>query len=189
MTDLERTAGELLVAGSLIFGFGASIGVPRVFTETDRQTRLRMLEERAAVWRFAQPLYAGGPVLAAVGVGVLARSAPSGPGQDLFVAAAVALVIGSCLWAYSCMLRGLHIADFALGRLPGWPFAGYALLTISGLALLGSGLLNAGYPDWLGWLVLGSDVLFLGFYLRTSDLPPFVFYLLLLLVGVVVLGG
>ncbi len=60
------------------------------------------------------------------------------------------------------------------------------MLTIGGLALLGVGLLIGDFPVWLGWLTIGADVLFLAGYLRFKDIPPFIFYLLLLLVGVVV---
>jgi hypothetical protein len=35
----------------------------------------------------------------------------------------------------------------------------------------------------LGWLTLGADLIFLAGYLWFKDIPPFVFYLLLLLVG------
>jgi hypothetical protein len=45
------------------------------------------------------------------------------------------------------------------------------------------GLLAGGFPAWLGWLTLGADLLFLAGYLWLGDIPPFVFYLLLLLVG------
>jgi hypothetical protein len=60
------------------------------------------------------------------------------------------------------------------------------MLTIGGLALLGVGLLAGRFPLWLGWLTLGTDVVFLAGYLWFKDIPPFVFYLLLLLVGLVV---
>lgn len=76
---------------------------------------------------------------------------------------------------------------YALGNLPGRPFATYVWLTLGGLALLGLALLTAGYPGWLGWLVVGADVAFLGMYLTLHDIPPFVFYVLLTFVGVAVL--
>ena len=82
---------------------------------------------------------------------------------------------------------GPHVCwDFALGNLPWWPFATYVLLTIGGLAPLGIGLLAGDYAAWLGWLVLAADVLFLGLYLAMRDIPPFVFYLLLLVVGIAI---
>ena len=61
------------------------------------------------------------------------------------------------------------------------------LLTIGGIALLAFGLLIGDFDTWLGWLTLGTDVVFLAAYLRFSDISPFVFYMLLTLVGLAVL--
>jgi hypothetical protein len=190
-------ASLLLIGGSVVFLVGAAIGVPRVFMEPDPDARLRLLRARPRAWRWAQPLYAGGPLLAAAGVAVLAASA----GQDstaggasqlgtagaearvTLAAAGAALVVGAVAWARCVHQRTVRVADFAHGRLPGWPFTTYILLTIAGLALLGAGLLASGFPAWLGWLVLAADAAFLAAYLRLRDLPPFVFYLLLIAVG------
>jgi hypothetical protein len=90
-------------------------------------------------------------------------------------------------WAWSVYLRATRVSEFAFGTLPRWPFTTYVLLTIGGLGLLGVGLLASGYPGWLDWLTLAVDILFLGIYLRFEDIPPFVFYLLLTLVGAVML--
>jgi hypothetical protein len=49
------------------------------------------------------------------------------------------------------------------------------------------GLLIEGFPIWLGWLIIGASVSFLAAYLRFSDIPPFVFYVLLLIAGVAIL--
>lgn len=38
-----------------------------------------------------------------------------------------------------------------------------------------------------GWMILGADVLFVGAFLRYRDIPPFVFYMLLSVVGLAVL--
>ncbi len=45
----------------------------------------------------------------------------------------------------------------------------------------------ADYPGWLGPLVVAADLGFLGLYAVTRDIPPFVFYLLLTVVGVVLI--
>jgi len=193
-------ASVLLIGGSVVFLVGAAIGVPRVFMEPDPDARLRLLRARPRAWRWAQPLYAGGPLLAAVGVVVLAASAggagqhgtaggvsqpgTAGAGQRAMLAAAgAALVVGAVAWARCVHQRTARVADFAHRRLPGWPFTTYVLLTVAGLALLGAGLLAGGFPAWLGWLVLAADAAFLAAYLRLRDLPPFVFYLLLIAVG------
>ncbi len=73
----DHIAGVLLVIGAVVFGVGAAVGVPRVFTERDPVARLRMLEERQGMWRMAQPLYGLGPAIASAGVGSLAAEAPA----------------------------------------------------------------------------------------------------------------
>jgi hypothetical protein len=179
-------AGVLLIVGSVIFFVGAAIGVPGVFTEADAQQRLRMLTAHLTMWRIAQPLYGLGPIVVAVGVGLLAAVALGRGARVMFGAGCVVMAIGALAWSWSLYLRGTRVTEFARGTLPGWPFAIYVLLTIVGLALVGLGLLAGRFPTWLGWLALSADVLFLVAYLWFKDIPPFVFYLLLLLVGAVI---
>jgi hypothetical protein len=184
-----RAAGALLIAGSLTFLVGAQLGVPKVFTEPEPHSRLRMLEENLGRWRAAQPLYGLGPIITAVGTTLLAADAPVGAGtRAMFWLAAAALLAGSLAWARSVYLRAIRVADFAFARLPGWPFAIYVLLTIGGLAALGLGLLPSGVAAWLVALTLAADILFLVLYTRFRDIPPFVFYLLLLIIGLVLIA-
>ena len=96
-------------------------------------------------------------------------------------------MVGALAWSWSVYRRAVQPREFALGRLPGWPFTAYVWLTLAGLLLLGVGLVTGDWRDWLGWVVLGMDALFSVAYLRYGDLPPFVFYLLLAGVGAAVL--
>jgi len=179
---VSQTAGLLMTAGSGCFLVGAAVAVPRVFTERDPQLRLRLLDARPTAWRLGQPLYALGAMAAACGVGVLAadeRATSSG----WLAALCASLVLGALAWGWSVYLRAVRPRDFALGRLPGRPFAAYVWLTLVGLALLGVGLLAGSWPTWAGWATLGADALFLALFVRTGDIPPFVFYLLLGVVG------
>ena len=182
----ERIGGVLLIVGSVVFFVGAAIGVPAVFTQTDPQVRLRMLTERRRAWQVAQPLYGVGPGIATAGVGVLAASSGRGAGAVL-AASCGTFAVGALAWWWSLFLRGTRVSDFAFGELPSWPFATYVLFTIAGIALLGLGLLIGEFPTWLGWVTLAADVVFLAGYLRFGDIPPFVFYALLTVVGVGVL--
>lgn len=177
-----------MVTGSVLFFVGAGVAVPRVFTEPDRQEKARMLAERLTWWRLGQPLYALGALVAALGVGYLAAETNAEATSRAWLAVSCALLgCGALAWSWSVTRRALRPRDFALGRLPGWPFALYVWLTLTGLLFLGSGLLVGGWPDWLGWVVLGADALFLVGYLRYRDIPPFVFYVLLAFVGLAVL--
>lgn len=60
----SSAAGGLLVAGSVFFFAGAAIAVPRVFSEPDREKRVRLLEAHPLLWRAGQPLYAAGALVA-----------------------------------------------------------------------------------------------------------------------------
>jgi len=180
-----QIAGVLFIAGSTIFIFGAGIGVPRIWTEPDPHARLRILEERRTMWRIAQPFYGLGAIVAGAGAGYLAVDATSRATQSLFSVACVAMIVGALAWCWSLYLRGTRVEDFVFGRQPAWPFLTYVLLTIAGMALLGAGLLTGGFPTWLALRVLFADLAILGAYIGYKDIPPFVFYLLLLVVGIV----
>jgi hypothetical protein len=171
------------MVGSVVFLIGAAIGVPRVFNEQDPEARLRMLEEGLGAWRVAQPFYGAGPLIAAAGVGVLAAGASSGESRALLWAAAGAMLAGGLAWCRSLYLRATRVADFAFGRLPAWPFTTYVLWTTAGLALLGIGLVTIDVQAWLGWFTAAAAIAFLAAYLRFGDIPPFEFYVLLLVVG------
>lgn len=182
-----QTAGLLLIAGSTIFGVGAAIGVPQVFREADPEVRLRVLEDRLAAWRLAQPFYALGPLVATAGVALLVDDAATLWEAIATAVAFSAMLIGAVAWAWSVYVRATRVREFALRTLPGWPIVAYVILTGVGLALLGVGLLSGGAPEWLGWLTIAASCAFLAIYMAFKDIPPFVFYLLLTVVGVALL--
>lgn len=174
---MSALAMATVVAGSLVFLVGASLGVPTVFTTPDPGERERLLTEHSVRWRRAQAPYAAGPVIAAIGVTL------AGGLGGAAVAGGVAMLIGALAWSYSCFLRGGDPVAFVRGEQPAWPFRTYVWLTILGLAGLGWALLQSDAPAWLGWVVVGADAGFLTLYATSGDIPPFVFYLLLMAVG------
>jgi hypothetical protein len=176
-------AAWLLIIGSVVFGVGAAIGVPAVFTTPDPARKRELLEQHLTRWRIAQPFYATGPILVAIGTAALAATLPPGRAVALCVSAAIAFTLGSGAWAYACLQRATDPPAFAAGTLPAWPFTTYVVLTISALALLSATLLISTYPPWLGWLTLTATAAYAATYVLTHDIPPFLFYLLTLLIG------
>jgi hypothetical protein len=179
----QRIAAVTIIAGSLVFLIGAAIGVPRVFTTTDPDARLRLLQNGITSWRLAQPLYGLGPLLVAAGAVILTVDAATRRTSVAFAVASLSLFVGVLAWGWSLYLRGTRVAEFAHGTLPSWPFTTYVLLTIFGLAAIGLGLLVAPHPPWLGWLTIAASIAFLIAYLWWKDIPPFVFYVLTLVVA------
>ena len=182
----SSAAGVLMIAGSVMFFISATMAVPRIYTESDSAVRIRMLEDHLLLWRLGQPLFAVGALAAALGVGSLAADSTASS-QTMLASSCGLLVVGALSWSWCVLLRGARPREFALGELPGWPFGIYLWLTLGGLLLLGVGIVLGDWPGWLGWLVIATDALFLALYLRYRDLPPFVFYVVLSVVGVVVL--
>ena len=180
------TAGVLMISGSVVFFIGAAVAVPRVFTEPEPDEKSRMLAERLVWWRVGQPLYAVGALVAALSVGSLAADDET-KDRTWLAASCAFLVVGALAWSWSVYQRALRPREFALGRLPGWPFVTYVGLTIAGLFLLGWGIHRGDWPDWLGATILGANAVFLVAYLRFRDIPPFVFYLLMTVVGIALL--
>ena len=97
-------------------------------------------------------------------------------------AALYALFVGAVLWSVSCARRGWRVEEFARGELSAWSWRGYVWLTLAGLALLGVACL--GFAVWVGVLLLVSAAAFTAIFLVSGDIPPFVFYIVLTVVGV-----
>jgi hypothetical protein len=175
-----------MIAGSLMFFGSAAAAVPRVYTEPDSAVRVRMLEDHLLLWRLGQPPFAFGALIAGLGVGALA-AASKRSSQTMLALSCGLLVVGALSWSWCVFLRGVRPREFALGELPSWPFGIYLWLTLGGLLLLGVGIVLDDWPSWLGWLIITADALFLAVYIRFRDLPPFVFYVVLTVVGIAVL--
>lgn len=178
---MVTVGGWLVLLGSVVFLAGAAYGVPRVFAIRTPEKRLALLQARADVWRRAQWPYAIGPLLAAVGVVSLGWGW-SGQARLLASGAGIALLVGAALWSVSCARRGRRIEEFSRGELPTAEWLGYVWLTLAGLALLGVASLVL--ATWIGVLLLLAAVAFTALFVIMRDIPPFLFYLVLAVVGV-----
>ena len=91
-------------------------------------------------------------------------------------------VLGVVVVPVRCPRRGLRFRQTS-----GLAFPVYVWLTIGGLATLGAGLVTGGISMWLGWLTVAVAVLCTAAYVSFKDIPPFVFYILFVVIGVVLL--
>ena len=60
---------------------------------------------------------------------------------------------------------------------------------MAAFALLGYSLLQMGFPSWSAWLLIGGTLLLFVLYLVFRDMPPFVYYLMGLVLGIVLYHG
>jgi hypothetical protein len=184
-----RRAGVVITAACTCWGLGISM-VGNVHTVQDGATRLQMLERHRGRWILGQFLAAAGTAAAPVGFVRLAqlfRSSPpavSGSVRTLAAVAAGALSAGSPLFVVALANRAADFRRFAFKEGPSWPFLTYSALQTVGVGTLGAAL---GLSPLKGPAAAGSVAsapLFAAILVQYKDIPPFVFYLLQLAVGI-----
>jgi hypothetical protein len=181
---IDRAIAATLMLGSILFLAAAFSPISRIFGIRDAGQRLEIITAAPVQWLVAQVLFALGAIVTVAGVGLLAYRL-AGESYSVYLSASAAIMgFGALLWSWHVYLRAVDPARFTAGAIPGWLFAGYVLLTIVGLALLGAALLQTGLPSWLGWLSIGAAALFLALGAIFGDLPPLVFYLVTLTLGI-----
>jgi hypothetical protein len=183
----ETLAGLLITLGSVVFILAALFPISRVFAERNPEVKLALVEDHLSTWRMAQFCFALGSALNVAGLAVL--SSYLWTTQALITAwIALALVaLGTFFWIWHVLLRAAEPEAFFLGEKNGWLFPAFSGLTLGALAAYGLTLLLAGYPTWLGLLLIGAGVIFAALYLVMKDLPPLFIYTITLIAGVALL--
>jgi hypothetical protein len=125
-----------------------------------------------------------GAAVPAIGLALLAPTLQPGQAALIQYLAVAFLIVGVAFWGWLLYMRAVDPAGFARGAMPAWLFIAYTVLTNVGLMTFGAALLVAGYPVWLGALAVAGGLIFLAAFLIFKDLPPFVYYVLLLVAGV-----
>jgi hypothetical protein len=180
----DRSSAILIILGAILFMMAAFSPVSRVFAVPDPAAKLAIIQASPSGWLAAQLLFALGALVTAAGVGLLAART-AGPAASPLAWSAAALAVGALLWSWHVYLRAVDPARFTAGEIPFWLFAGYSLLTLIGLALLGLAVLRMGMPAWLAWLCMGGAGILLVLAVLLGDMPPFVYYLITLTVGII----
>jgi hypothetical protein len=184
MITFDRASAVTIVIGSIFFLAAAFSPISRIFGMPDATQRLEIITAAPGQWLLAQVLFALGSIVTAAGFGWLALRLAGQTSTAYLTTSAVLLAGGAVLWCWHVYMRAVDPALFTAAAIPVWLFAGYSLLTLAGLALLGIALFQTPLPAWVGWLSIGSASLFLVLALVFGDMPPFVYYLITLTIGV-----
>jgi hypothetical protein len=98
---------------------------------------------------------------------------------------AMLMLLGAIAWSAHVTLRAIDPQVFVTGTLPAWHFRLYTMLTLAAYFVLGFALLRLlGGRPWQAYFLMGVSMLFFIMYLQFKDLPPFVHYLLGLVLGI-----
>jgi hypothetical protein len=158
------------------------------------EEQIEAVEASPGAWRISSLLFGAGSIVAVVGLFLFANLVSTNGARPLveFVAysASVAAAIGAAFWVIVVYYRVTDTPEriFQGGSVDGnWLFPAYTVLTQ--LALLGIGyvLLQAGYPNWLGWGMIALVSLTVIAMVIFRDMPPFVHYVWMLVMGITLL--
>jgi hypothetical protein len=180
----ERVAAIILLVGSVLFVIAACMPVSRVFAEPSPAAKLEIIAGNRAAWSASQVLFGLGASIAAIGLGLVAHHLRGTPGAVWTYVGLAAVILGAVLWDGHVYLRAVAPEEFVEGRLIGWLFPAYALLTQFGLLAYGIAYLRAGYPAWLGRVTVGGAVIFFIVLFVLKDIPPFFYYVLTFIAGI-----
>ena len=181
----ERIAAIILLVGSILFIIAAFMPVSRVYAEPSQAAKLEIITSNRTAWSASQVLFGLGASIAAIGLGFVAHHLRGAPGAVWAYIGLAAVILGAVLWDGLVYLRAVDPEGFVEGRLVGWLFPAYTLLTQVGLIAFGVSYLRAGYPAWLGGVTVGGAIIFFIIYLVFRDIPPFVYYVLTFIAGIV----
>jgi hypothetical protein len=182
----ERVSGILIIVGSALFLCAAFSPISsRVFSPGRSATRkLEVIRGSPTAWLVTQILFGLGALVTVIGICVLAYGLGRQPPVWLIWTSVAFLILAVVLWLWHLYGRRVDPVAFAEGRWPRLPFLAYCMLTEMGLAILGYTLLRGYQPTWIGWMLIGSMVLLFVLTLIFRDMPPLMFYLVTLILGI-----
>jgi hypothetical protein len=204
-----RFTGIALLLGCLLFMGGAGLtpheqGTSIVrFYGLSQRAQVLLISRHPRLWKWGASLLISGTIVTTLGFGLLTtlfRAAGECTFSSLGV---IALLFGSVLWVITLAVR-LGIDPLAAqetaktGVLPDYYillkcwvqvlFVIYTILAFSALAAYGWAVLSTPIlPRWVGWTAIAYGLAGLGLLAVTKDAPPFLHYLMPLLMGILLL--
>lgn len=187
--SLQKISAIVIILGSVLFLIAAFSPIAnRVFPEPSAAQKLEVITAAPTAWLVAQIFFALGAMVTVIGIALVGYRFRDQSFALLIQASVAVLVLGALLWIWYLFMRTVDPAAFAEGALPVWPLILYFALTEAGLAVFGVALLRSALPQWVGWLVIGSMVLFFVLTLILRDMVPLFYYMITLLTGVMLYG-
>jgi hypothetical protein len=192
---VQTWAAIVLIAGAVLFFMAAFSPISmRVFRmDITPEEQIQIVTDGRTAWVISSVLFGAGSIVAVLGLFLFARAVSgslSVPTTLIAYGAAIISLVGAIFWVVVVYLRITHTPEqiFLEGSLGGqWMFPLYTILTQVALIAFGFVLLQTEYPVWLGWGVITLVSLTVIGAIIFRDMPPFVHYIWLLIVGCTVL--
>jgi len=174
----------IVMIGSVLFIIAAFSPISRVFGISSPERKLEIILSAPNQWIAAQIFFALGALVMVAGVSIVTYYFRNQPFSVLLNMSVVILFIGASLWIWHVYLRAVDPQLFTDRGIPILYFAAYTFLTQFGLILFGIALLRTELQNWVGWMIIGSMGFFFVLTIIFRDMPPFVYYVIMLITGV-----
>jgi hypothetical protein len=182
--EVQTIGAVALIAGALLFLAGAFLPVSRIYVTSEVEAKRAIIAARPRMWSVHLGLMGSGAILGALALAIIAASLDVSQARPLGYAAAVAALTGAALWGRHLWLRVVDLEGFVAGISPGWHFFAFCGLMLMALTALGVALLLEGLPTWMGLVLMLGALVLATVIAILRDLPPLLFYLVLLPVGI-----
>jgi hypothetical protein len=182
--SLQKISAIVIMVGSVLFLIAAFSPISRVFPEPSAVRKLEIIVASPNAWFVAQIFFGLGAMLTVIGIAIIGYQSRAQPFAWFIHASVIILFLGASLRLWHVYARAEDPAAFTEGSLSAWPVVLYWVLTPAGLAVFGVALLRSALPQWVGWVMIASMALFLLLTVIFGDIPPFVYYAITLLTGV-----
>jgi len=187
-----QLAGISLIAGFVLILIATFVGPPRLYQESNSDTRLQIIADYPARWAGSNLTFALGGLITAIGLVLVSLQARGSVSGWWIGASAATYTLGAILWMIFMYQRTVNPASlFTSYAFSPLTVALFGLLVI-GLLLYGILFLQADYPSWLGIVTIAGMVLIGGaalVYPRQffESFPPQVLYFFTLAAGIAML--
>ncbi len=185
--NITQITALLLILGNIVIttGFGAFPSL--IYTGKNVQEKLDLLTAQPRRWVLSQLLLILGVLVLVAGTGFLLLLFRESKGILAAGIGAVGFVFGQVFWIWIVGLRIVEPWRQAKDEFPDWLFKSFSILTLLGLAGFGVAFWLQGKHWALGVGLFLGALLILGLFLKLKGMPPIVYYLLTLAIGLALL--
>jgi len=184
--DIILVTGIFLILGTVLTYGGFGSFPPIIYTGKNMQEKLNLLAAQPRRWTLSQYLVIFGGLVSVAGTILLVFLFRGSQGFLPAIIGTAGFFLGHVFWIWIVILRIVKPKRQVTGEFPGWLFPSFSFLAQLGMAGLGVAF-------WLqGHLVLGIGIfswaaLIFLLFLKSKGMPPFVYYLATLVIGVALL--
>lgn len=185
-----KIAGYLLIASFIFMLIEPLVGPPRLFQEPELNKRLSIISDYPGRWLAANALFAASAISAAIGLWIFSKQIAGGGPINLAMIAGLVFIVGAIAMVGQAYLNQSQ-PDTYFERVTLVTYLAFWGISI-GLFLFGVVILQSSYSNWLGFSFIGimTALSVLSLLYRDQffyNLPPQIFFVLTMILGIVLL--